>query len=202
MSIRYFIDLHKFRKAWREENGHNKTTAVNIFNKKLVSVGIGTYGPLNINRGNNKSKITIGNYCSIAAGVSFIIDNDHPTNNISTYPFKALIAKNGSEAISKGDIVIGDDVWIGQNAMILSGVHIGQGAVIGAGGVVTKNIPPYAIAVGVPAKVIKYRFKQEIIDELLRVDYSKLDKDCILKHMKKLYEPLENIEQLEWLPKK
>ena len=76
---------------------------------------------------------------------------------MSTYPFRVKILRScTSEAFSKGDIVIGDDVWIGYGAIIMSGVHVGQGAIIAAGSVVTKDIPDNAIAVGVPAKVVKY----------------------------------------------
>lgn len=83
------------------------------------------------------------------------------------------------EAISKGDIIVKDDVWIGRNALIMSGVNIGQGAVIAAGAVVTKDVPPYAIVGGVPAKVIRYRFEEEIINELVNVDFDKFNVEFI-----------------------
>lgn len=79
--------------------------------------------------------------------------------------------------------MIKDDVWIGAQATIMSGVTIGQGAVIGAKALVTKDVPPYAIVGGVPAKVIKYRFEKEIIDELLKIDFSKLDYKVIKEHI-------------------
>ena len=85
---------------------------------------------------------------------------------------------------------------------ILSGVHIGQGAVIAAGAVVTNDIPPYAIVGGVPAKVIKYRFDKQIIEELLKVDFSKLTKEMVLSHKDELYQPLENIEDYVWIHRK
>ncbi|MGN9105593.1 DapH/DapD/GlmU-related protein [Oliverpabstia intestinalis] len=91
------------------------------------------------------------------------------------------------ESFAKGDIRVDDDVWIGYGASIMSGVHIGQGAVVAAGAVVTKDVPPYAIVGGVPAKVIKYRFEPEMIEELLKVDYSELTKEDIEKHIDDLY---------------
>lgn len=80
-------------------------------------------------------------------------------------------------------------------------MNIGQGAVVAAGAVVTNDIPPYAIVGGVPAKVIKYRFETAIIDELLKVDYSKLTDEAIKQNIEKLYEPLTKKEQLDWMPK-
>ena len=106
------------------------------------------------------------------------------------------------EAISKGNIIVDDDVWIGYGVTIMSGIHIGQGAVIAAGAVVTRNVPPYAIVGGVPAKVIKYRFEPEIIEELLKIDYSKLTDEIIKEHIDELYTELKDIKQLEWIPKK
>lgn len=83
-------------------------------------------------------------------------------SGVSTYPFKRKLFHGGEEAVSKGDIIVGDDVWVGYGATILSGVHIGQGAVIAAGAVVNKDVPPYAIVGGIPAKVIKYRFSESV----------------------------------------
>ena len=98
--------------------------------------------------------------------------------------------------------MVDNDVWIGYGATILSGVHIGQGAVIAAGAVVTKDVPPYAIVGGVPAKVIKYRFEESTIKDLLMIDYTKLTKEMIEQHVNNLYEPLTELAQLDWLPKK
>ena len=91
-----------------------------------------------------------------------------------------------------------DDVWIGNNAMILSGVTIGQGAVVAGGAVVTKDVEPYAIVAGNPAKVIKYRFEPEIIEKLKRIDYSKLTKEKALSVLPQLYTNLttENVDKI------
>ena len=116
-----------------------------------------------------------------------------------TYP---LIDDVKINSRSKGAIIVDDDVWIGYGATIMSGVHIGQGAVVAAGAVVTKDVPPYAIVGGVPAKVIKYRIEPEMIEELLKIDYGKLTKEDIAKHIDDLYTELNDPSQLDWMPKK
>ena len=108
-----------------------------------------------------------------------------------TYPVKQKILNTGS-ALCKGPIIIEDDVWIGESAIIMSGVHIGRGAIIGAGAVVTKNIPPYAVAVGVPATVIKYRFGRDVIDKLVNVDFKKISKEEIVLNSALFTEMINN----------
>lgn len=195
-----------FKKEWQKKNSNNWTYPANIFDSDLVEVGRCTYGRIDI-RSNTKNMLKIGNFCSIADKVTFMLGLDHPTNLISTYPFKNYFF-NGISAISKGDIVLDDDVWIGYNVTILSGVHIGQGAIVATGAVVTKDVPPYAIVGGVPAKVIKYRFSSEVVEQLMQLDYGKLTNELIHEHEKELYTPIdqkspEEIEQLlSWFPKK
>ncbi len=198
------LKLNRFRKKWRIGNANNLTWAAGFFEIDNVKVGNYSYGSIKIVGTNKYSKLIIGNICSIGGGAQFIMEAEHKANYISTYPFEQRLYNNyeKNECVSKGNIIIDDDVWIGQNAIVMSGVHIGQGAVVGAGAVVTKDVPPYAIVCGVPAKVIKYRFNQNIIDELLKVDFSKLGQDVISKHMADLHVPLESIDQLKWLPKK
>lgn len=187
---------------WRRRNRHNFTRYKYIRYMDRVKVGNYTYGRIDVLMSRPISKVVIGNFCSIADNVFFILSSDHPVNYVSTYPFKTMFGKQNEDAISKGDIVIDDDVWIGYHVTILSGVHVGQGAVIAAGAVVTNDIPPYAIVGGVPAKVIKYRFDKQIIEELLKVDFSKLTKEMVLSHKDELYQPLENIEDFVWMPRK
>lgn len=190
--------------AWRKENAHNLTTLeFPRENVDCIHVGKGTYGPISAIIASPESHLYIGNYCSIASHVSFVVSADHPTNHISSYPFKTLSLRECAfEAISKGDIVVDDDVWIGYGATILSGVHIGQGAIIASGSVVTKDVEPYAIVGGIPAKLIRYRFPEEIREAFLQVDYSKLEEESIRSNIDKLYEPVSSAEQLTWLPKK
>lgn len=196
-----FLRLRHKRKCWRRMNQHNETIVDPATEISNISVGNYTYGRLNVLNASENYWLKIGHFCSIAPGVTFVVCSDHPINAISTYPFKVMcLEMQPYEALSKGDIIIDDDVWIGQGATVLSGVHIGQGAIVAAGAVVTKNVPPYAIVGGVPAKVIKYRFEPEMIQKLLQIDYSKLDKDLICSHLDELYDKLENTNQLDWMP--
>ncbi len=125
----------------------------------------------------------IGRYCSIAPDV-VIGDGDHPVDWLSTHPFQwgatGLISKNRAAELSreipvKSKIRVGHDVWIGAGAMVMRGVEIGSGAVIAAGSIVTKNVPPYAIVGGVPAKIIRYRFSEKIIERLMTLEWWRFD---------------------------
>lgn len=179
-----FNDIRVYLKnrKWRKLNKHNKTNMANIFDISKVEVKDFSYGPLFVETfGQTQEKLIIGNFCSIAYGVKFILGGEHDYNKISTYPFNSLVYKEGIDAISKGKIIVKDDVWIGYNALILSGVEIGQGAVVAAGALVTQDVPPYAIVAGIPARVIKYRFDKEIIEELLKIDFSKLDESRLIE---------------------
>ena len=187
---------------WRKLNRLNTTYAVDFFDMSLVKVGKYTYGGLRVLTYNKSNKLLVGNFCSIGPNVTFVLSADHFLNHISTFAYKVKVLNEKLEGVSKGDIIVGDDVWIGYGATILSGIHIGQGAVVAAGAVVTSNVPPYAIVGGVPAKVIKYRFKQDMIDELLKIDYGNLTKEEIEQHIDDLYEVLEDKRQLDWMPRK
>ena len=118
-------------------------------------------------------KLIIGKFCQIAWGVEFVMNGaNHQMNAVSTFPFYTLEgwdmdAPALSDLPLKGDTVIGNDVWIGQNATILPGVHIGDGAIIGAGSVVGRDVAPYSVTVGNPAREIRKRFDDELIALLL-----------------------------------
>lgn len=121
-------------------------------------------------------KLIIGKYCSIGSGAVFMMagNQGHRIDWASTFPFyyQANIFKTSKNAYEKaGDTIIGDDVWIGSEAMIMAGVNIGSGAVVAAHAVVTKDVPPYAIVGGNPAEVIKYRFDEETIAKLLKLKW-------------------------------
>lgn len=122
----------------------------------------------------NNDKLIIGKFCQIASGVEFIMNGaNHQMNSVSTFPFYTLEGWNmdpprPSDLPLKGDTIIGNDVWIGQNAVILPGTHIGDGAIIGANSVVGSSIAPYTIVIGNPAKVLRKRFDDELIDLMLK----------------------------------
>ena len=117
-----------------------------------------------------------------SGNVKIYIGGGHDVSTFLTYPVGPKMLHKGS-ASCKGAIIVEDDVWIGESAIIMAGVHIGRGAVIGAGAVVTKDVPPYAVAVGTPAKVVKYRFDYETIDKLLRIDFNKINKEEIVNNL-------------------
>jgi len=138
------------------------------------SIGKGTYGYPEIVSWNSDRKLTIGAYCSIAPGVKIFLGGDHRIDWTTTYPFSELwpSAKHFTgHPISKGDVVIGNDVWLGYEALILSGVKIGDGAVIGARAVVARDVPPYAIVAGNPSRIIRMRFDEDTIRRLLAVQW-------------------------------
>lgn len=126
----------------------------------------------------NNDKLIIGKFCSIACNAKFIFNSaNHTLKSLSTYPFPIFPEEwdstmNITEAWdNKGDILIGNDVWIGYEAVIMSGVHIGDGAIIGTRALVTKDVPPYSIVGGVPAKVIRKRFQDSVIEDLLKIKW-------------------------------
>lgn len=125
----------------------------------------------------SRDRLIIGKFCQIAAGVEFMMnDANHQMNAVSTFPFYTLEgwdmdAPAPSDMPFKGDTVVGNDVWIGQNAVILPGAKIGDGAIIGANSVVGGHVAPYSIVAGNPAKLIRKRFDDELIDLLLRFEW-------------------------------
>jgi len=129
----------------------------------LHHVGEWTYGHPNIPRADEAEPLTIGRFCSIASDVTIFLGNEHHVDWVSSYPFAVVFSDESNlpfPSRTKGRVVIGHDVWIGTGAMILSGVTIGNGAVIGAGSLVTKEVAPYSIVGGVPARHIRYRFDE------------------------------------------
>jgi acetyltransferase-like isoleucine patch superfamily enzyme len=135
-------------------------------------IGEWSYGRPKIRRWSEGTTLKIGRYCSIAGDVKIFLGGEHRADWVTTYPFPAILTDTKSRdahVTSRGDVVIEHDVWIGDGATILSGVRIGNGAVVGASSVVSKDIPPYAVVAGNPAKVLKYRFSPEQIAALERI---------------------------------
>ncbi len=162
------------------------------------SFGVGSYTGTNCVIKNT----TIGNFCSIGWNVS-IGGGNHNHRNVSMYTdywykrtFGVEFSDNRVNESAK-PVFIGNDVWVGSGATILSGIQIGDGAVVGAGAVVTKNVPPYAIVVGVPAKIIKYRFSEETIKALLTLKWWFWDFNKIIKNI----DMLRNEPNLELIKK-
>lgn len=145
------------------------------------------------------NKILIGKFCSIARNVSFQ-EYYHHSDRLSTFMinYKFFNSDNLTDLTSKGDIVIGNDVWIGMHSVILSGVKIGNGVIIGANSVVNSDIPDYAIAAGSPAKIVKYRFSQSTIDILNKVSWWDWSKDEIINN-KHFFQASSEYEILELL---
>jgi acetyltransferase-like isoleucine patch superfamily enzyme len=117
-------------------------------------------------------RLVIGSFCSIAPGVRIFLGGEHRTDWASTYPFNMFwtgVKDMDKVRSSKGHVIIGNDVWLGETCLILSGVRIGDGAVIGANTLVTSDVPPYAIMSGNPARLLRFRFNPETIESLLTI---------------------------------
>ena len=135
-----------------------------------------------------KVKLVIGKFCAIAAETRFIMTGDHKLDAISTYPFPIFqqgweSAYNIFDLPAKGDIVVGNDVWFGYDSLIRGGVKIGNGAIIAMRSVVVKDVPPYAIVGGNPAKVLKYRFDDKTIERLQKIAWWDWDIEKINRHL-------------------
>ena len=139
----------------------------------------------------NNDRLIIGKFCSIACGAKFIFTSaNHSLHSLSTYPFPIFFEEWGLDMHdvtqawdNKGDIVIGNDVWIGFEAVILSGVKIGDGAIIGARALVTKDVEPYSVVGGVPAKQIRRRFTDEVVAGLQELRWWDWDAESIKRNI-------------------
>jgi len=136
-------------------------------------IGRGSYGPVKIHTFGDSATLKMGAFCAIGPEVAILLGGEHKTRSISMYPFDKLFSPSRNDLprshFSKGDVEIGNDVWVGRGTVILSGVKIGDGAVVGAGTVVARDVPPYAVVVGNPMKILKHRFSEEIVSSLLEI---------------------------------
>ncbi|MGB3755248.1 MAG: Vat family streptogramin A O-acetyltransferase [Rivularia sp. (in: cyanobacteria)] len=138
-------------------------------------------------------KLIIGKFCALATGVKFIMNGaNHKISGFSTYPFQVFgngwekVTPQPGELPNKGDTVIGNDVWIGYEAVIMPGVEIGDGAIIASKSVVTKNVLPYSVVGGNPAKEIRKRFADDVIDSLLKITWWNWDIEKITRNLEKI----------------
>src|SRR6185437_13886393 len=142
----------------------------------LLQIGHRSYGiPRVLRYEGDTEPVTIGAYCSIAADVEIFVGGNHRLDWVSTYPFRILLdlpgALNDGHPASRGPVIVGNDVWIGRKATIMSGVTIGDGATVAAKAVVARDVRPYAVVVGNPAREIRRRFSDDIIERLLEVKW-------------------------------
>jgi acetyltransferase-like isoleucine patch superfamily enzyme len=198
-------EFYKFKKAFREKFPHTNLWPLQVFDLSRVDAGRYSYGPINVIMWPHKNpgdcRLVIGDYVSIARETLFVLGTNRRHDKISTFPFKHWVLKDETAFDeTKGSITVRDDVWIGARATILSGVAISQGAIIGAGSIVTKDVPPYAVVAGNPARVIKYRFNNDVIEQLLSfADYSKLTMERVREFGELLQLPLdeESIQRMK-----
>lgn len=195
-SIKIKIKKNLFIRQWRKENKHNQTIPNSIFPSEVVKIGRNTYGFLNISFRHilkTGCQLRIGSYVSIADNVTFHLTENHQTRTFTTFPIKSFLnnEQDASDALSKGETIIEDEVWIGYGVSILSGVKIGKGAIIATGAVVVSDIPAYTLAGGVPAKVIRNRFSFEITQRLLNLHLVNLDSKTLKDNIELFYQPIE-----------
>lgn len=161
-----------------------------------MTTGKHTYLVDDIDLGN----VDIGRYSQIATGVSVFVRNNHPSiddhNLVANFPFCEMFQIDYPPCNTKKEkVTIGNDVWIGTNATIFSGVTIGDGAIIGAFSVVAKDVPPFAIVVGNPAKVVRYRFDKRTRDKLLKIKWWKWSKEKVLANIDDMLDVGEFIKE-------
>jgi acetyltransferase-like isoleucine patch superfamily enzyme len=169
-------------------NPHNLTSLhlKRLSEKHGFAIGEHSYGRPKVRFPESGAKLTIGRYCSFADGVDIMLGGNHRTDFVTTYPFGAMPgvwpeAKDLTDfSASRGDVSIGHDVWCGSGCMIMSGVTVGDGAVVAARAVLTKDVPPYAIVAGNPAKLIRFRFDERTIARLVAARWWDLPRERIV----------------------
>lgn len=195
--------LRKLLRPLRELISPTYTNRRREYRRYLI--GDHTYGKPTVLFANSGAQLKVGRYCSIADKVTILLGGNHRTDWVTTYPFSVRwrgCSGHVGHPATKGDVIIGNDVWIGREALILSGVTIGDGAVVGAQTVVTSDVPPYAIVAGNPARLIRLRFPPDQIAALLKLRWWEWDENRIRSAMPYLL--LSRIEEFardcRWAP--
>ncbi|HXB66324.1 MAG TPA: CatB-related O-acetyltransferase [Solirubrobacteraceae bacterium] len=161
--------------AWLKQNG-------------MLSVGHRTYGGFRVLVfAGDSARVSIGSWCSIASDVEIMPGGNHRIDTVTSYPMRQYLVPDHMERVgqpwSKGDVRIGNDVWIGQGAKILGGVTVGDGAVVAAWSVVSKDVAPYTIVAGAPARPVRTRFSEETIASLLRIRWWDWQEEAVLERI-------------------
>jgi acetyltransferase-like isoleucine patch superfamily enzyme len=179
------VNLIERVRKWRNPHGETRLHLARLAARWGYRIGDYSYGRPRLRFPDAGAKLTIGRYCSIADGVEIFLGGNHRTEWITTYPFDRLPGMwpprpaAASSHTTKGDVTIGHDVWIGSGAVILSGVTVGTGAVIGARAVVSRDVPPYGVVAGNPARLLRLRFDDETVATLLATAWWDLDRGAV-----------------------
>jgi len=207
--LRYFSSIFSMRKIkcrdvswtcfWDEDSDFTHTTRIGPF-VRLLKSKVGKY--TRVSKGCSLIFTEVGNFCSISSNVKLGLGR-HPINYLSTnqvFYNKNTISNRWQKSIDFTEnlpINIGNDVWIGMDALVMGGVNVGDGAIIAARALVTKDVPPYAIVGGVPAKVIKYRFSDEIIEKLLEIKWWDFSDEEITENIEVFRKPDLTLDDLK-----
>jgi acetyltransferase-like isoleucine patch superfamily enzyme len=186
--------LHRLRSG---RNPHNETRIhlAGLTRRYGFDIGAYSYGRPKVRFPESGRRLTIGRYCSIADKVEILLGGDHRLDWVSTYPFAAMAGlwpeaqASQDYHASRGDVTIGNDVWLGSGCLILSGVTIGHGAVIAAHAVVTRDVPDYAVVAGNPGRIVRRRFSPEIVAGLLETRWWDLEPAMVTRLVPALEAP-------------
>lgn len=177
------------------------TEAPDPLNHPQISVGRHTYGlgPFTIRLYRDDDRVQIGAFCSVSPRVAIVTSGEHYSDRVSTFPFDAMIARRGNARdVRPGGVIVENDVWVGTGATIMSGARLRNGCIVGAGAVVRAEVPPYAIVAGVPARVLRYRFDEDIRSKLLDIAWWNWPDEVIRQRLDDFYLPPETFVTQYW----